>query len=287
MSVLPAEVHTALSNLLKGLQSADNVERTNAEEALNKEWVDARPDVLLMGLTEQMQLAQETSVSIRLATANIHILTHDGTQTRNFAAVIFRRQSSKPRKDASGNARDLFLTLQQPEREAIRGKLLQCLASETDNSVRSKIGDAVAEIGRQHTDEGETHTHTTAGRIAHSRHRCPMAGASGGLVQRQPGKRCRPARNCFQDILHDARNHRVTARGCSHASVPGRLLRQPVYSRISEPTSRTYVDIELGTDFCRRGICVLLPLHHQKGAVQILPAYSRDPQYPPSGQGVE
>lgn len=64
MSVLPAEVHTALSTLLKGLQSADNVERTASEERLNKEWVGERPDVLLMGLTEQIQLAQETSVSI-------------------------------------------------------------------------------------------------------------------------------------------------------------------------------------------------------------------------------
>jgi hypothetical protein len=63
MAVLPAEVHTALSTLLKGLQSADNVERTAAEDQLNKEWVGARPEVLLMGLAEQIQLAHETSVS--------------------------------------------------------------------------------------------------------------------------------------------------------------------------------------------------------------------------------
>jgi hypothetical protein len=63
MSVLPPEVHTALANLLKGLQSPDNVERTAAEEQLNREWVGERPDVLLMGLSEQIQLAQDTSVS--------------------------------------------------------------------------------------------------------------------------------------------------------------------------------------------------------------------------------
>lgn len=156
MSVLPAEVHTALNALLKGLQSPDNVERTASEERLNNEWVGERPDVLLMGLTEQIQLAQETSVSILEGTlGNTHILTQDRTQTRNFAAVLFRRQSSKPRKDAAtGNTRDLFLTLQQAEREAIRAKLLQCLSTETDSSVRSKIGDAVAELGRQHTSEG-------------------------------------------------------------------------------------------------------------------------------------
>jgi len=38
-------------------------------------------------------------------------------------------------------------------REAIRAKLLECLASETVSTVRGKIADAVAELARQHTDE--------------------------------------------------------------------------------------------------------------------------------------
>ena len=63
MSVLPAEVHTALATLLQGLQSPDNVQRTTAEQQLNEEWVNQRPDVLLMGLSEQIELAQDTSVS--------------------------------------------------------------------------------------------------------------------------------------------------------------------------------------------------------------------------------
>lgn len=63
MSVLPAEVHTALAGLLQGLQSPDNVQRTNAEQQLNEEWVAQRPEVLLMGLSEQIELAQDTSVS--------------------------------------------------------------------------------------------------------------------------------------------------------------------------------------------------------------------------------
>jgi|TARA_R110002003_G_scaffold115_4_gene9966 hypothetical protein len=62
MSVLPAEVHTALAGMLQGLQSADNVQRTNAEQQLNEEWVAQRPEVLLMGLSEQIELAQDTSV---------------------------------------------------------------------------------------------------------------------------------------------------------------------------------------------------------------------------------
>lgn len=63
MSVLPQEVHTALSQLLSALPSADNVIRSRAEEQLNNEWVQARPDVLLMGLAEQLQAAEDPSVS--------------------------------------------------------------------------------------------------------------------------------------------------------------------------------------------------------------------------------
>lgn len=81
-------------------------------------------------------------------------LTQSRAQTRTFAAVLFRRQSSKPRKSPSGQTADAFLTINQSEREAIRAKLLQCLAKEGEPSVRSKIGDAVAELARQHTDEG-------------------------------------------------------------------------------------------------------------------------------------
>jgi hypothetical protein len=62
MSVLPAEVHTALATLLQGLQSPDNVQRSTAEQQLNEEWVAQRPDVLFMGLSEQIDLAQDTSV---------------------------------------------------------------------------------------------------------------------------------------------------------------------------------------------------------------------------------
>lgn len=64
MSVLPPEVHTALDQLLQGLQSTDNAVRSQAEESLNNEWVANRPDVCLMGLAEQMQGSQDEGVSI-------------------------------------------------------------------------------------------------------------------------------------------------------------------------------------------------------------------------------
>ena len=63
MSLLPPEVHTALAQLLQGLQSTDNAARAQTEERLNKEWVQQRPDVLLMGLAEQMQGAHDEGVS--------------------------------------------------------------------------------------------------------------------------------------------------------------------------------------------------------------------------------
>jgi importin-5 len=62
-SVLPADIHAALLQLLQGLQSTDNTLRSQAEEQLNTEWVGRRPDMLLVGLTEQMQASPEEGVS--------------------------------------------------------------------------------------------------------------------------------------------------------------------------------------------------------------------------------
>lgn len=49
--------------LLQGLQATDNPTRTKAEEQLNTAWVAQRPDVLLMGLAEQMEGATDEGVS--------------------------------------------------------------------------------------------------------------------------------------------------------------------------------------------------------------------------------
>ncbi|KAF2433836.1 ARM repeat-containing protein [Tothia fuscella] len=141
MSVLPADVHSALNQLLHGLQSPDNVIRTQAEETLNSQWVQPRPDVLLMGLVEHLQAAEDPA-------------------TRAFAAVIFRRVSNRTRRDptstdASPITRELFMTLAPPERDAIRSKLLLALTSEGTANVRNKTSDAVSEIARQFVDEGE------------------------------------------------------------------------------------------------------------------------------------
>jgi hypothetical protein len=60
--MLATEIHAALSQLLRGLQSPDNVERTQAEDLLNTEWVLRRPEILLLGLTEQIQGQEDPSV---------------------------------------------------------------------------------------------------------------------------------------------------------------------------------------------------------------------------------
>ncbi|KAI7364514.1 ARM repeat-containing protein [Hortaea werneckii] len=135
MSLLPPEVHTALTQLLQGLQSTDNTVRTQAEEQLNTEWVSKRPDMLLMGLAEQMQGSQEEG-------------------TRAFSAVLFRRISTRTSKDPnSGEQKETFLQLGSPQRAEIRQKLLLCHANEQKAHVRNKFADAVAEIARQYTDE--------------------------------------------------------------------------------------------------------------------------------------
>lgn len=76
-------------------------------------------------------------------------------QSRSFAAVLFRRIATKTRKPlGTEESKELFLSLQQPQKIAIRQKLLQCLQTEELPLVRHKIGDAVAEIARQYSDEG-------------------------------------------------------------------------------------------------------------------------------------
>jgi importin-5 len=63
MSLLPAEVTAELSQLLQALQSPDNSIRSQAEEHLHNNWTLTRPEVLLMGLVEQIGRTGDSSVS--------------------------------------------------------------------------------------------------------------------------------------------------------------------------------------------------------------------------------
>lgn len=71
-SSIPAEVHNALAQLLGGLQSTDNSIRGTAEEQLNTEWVSQRPDLLLMGLAEQMAGSTDDGVSWKTRQSSEH-----------------------------------------------------------------------------------------------------------------------------------------------------------------------------------------------------------------------
>ncbi|RDA86269.1 hypothetical protein CP532_5083 [Ophiocordyceps camponoti-leonardi (nom. inval.)] len=137
MSLLSADVHAELTKLLQALQSADNDIRSQAEEHLQKNWTNARLEFLLMGLVEQIQGA-------------------DDNATRSFAAVIFRRISSKTRKIESGDNVDMFYSIPRNQAAVIRQKLLETLATEEDRAIRNKISDAVAEIARQCADNNDT-----------------------------------------------------------------------------------------------------------------------------------
>lgn len=77
-------------------------------------------------------------------------------QTRSFAAVLFRKMSTKTRWIAGedSESKEQFLLLQVPQKTVIRQKLLECLQSEGLPQVRHKVGDAVAEIARQYSDNG-------------------------------------------------------------------------------------------------------------------------------------
>jgi len=64
MSVLPPDVHSELQQLLDALQSADNSVRSQAEEHLANSWTTTKPEMLLMGLVEQIQGSNDAIVRL-------------------------------------------------------------------------------------------------------------------------------------------------------------------------------------------------------------------------------
>lgn len=62
MSVLAPEVTVELTQMLQALQSPDNNVRTQAEDHLATQWTNSKPEMLLMGLAEQIQDQQDAAV---------------------------------------------------------------------------------------------------------------------------------------------------------------------------------------------------------------------------------
>ncbi|KAH8887044.1 ARM repeat-containing protein [Thozetella sp. PMI_491] len=137
MSLLPPEITAELTQLLLALQSRDNTVRTQAEEHLQNNWTATRPEVLLMGLAEQVAGSSDAPL-------------------REYASVIFRRIASKTRKNGTAEPTDTFISLGPDQAVAIRTKLLEALTTENEKSVRNKISDAVAEIARQYSEKGDS-----------------------------------------------------------------------------------------------------------------------------------
>ena len=75
MSMLAPDVHAELAQLLEALQSRDNGIRSQAEEHLQSNWVAARPEVLLMGLAEQISAPKDSGVCIQRLRVPARLLT--------------------------------------------------------------------------------------------------------------------------------------------------------------------------------------------------------------------
>lgn len=134
MSLLSPDAQNELDQLLDALQSPDNSRRSIAEAHLTNNWTLPKPEMLLLGLVEQIQVSNDPA-------------------KRSFAAVIFRRIASKTRKLQDNQSVETFISLPTEQGYVIRQKLLEALSSETEKPTRNKIGDAVAEIARQYSDD--------------------------------------------------------------------------------------------------------------------------------------
>jgi hypothetical protein len=78
MSVLPPDVHNELAQLLDALQSSDNSVRSQAEEHLANNWTTTKPEMLLMGLVEQIQGSNDPTVrKIRSAICCLLLIRFD------------------------------------------------------------------------------------------------------------------------------------------------------------------------------------------------------------------
>jgi hypothetical protein len=64
MSLLSQDVHAELTQLLQALQASDNSIRSQAEDHLQNSWTNSRPEVLLIGLVEQIQGGTDNVVSL-------------------------------------------------------------------------------------------------------------------------------------------------------------------------------------------------------------------------------
>lgn len=130
MSLLPTDVHQALSQLLNGLASADNNIRSEAEKSLETEWtLKQNVEMLLLFLAENAS-------------------TPGNETLQAFSAVLFRRIAIKSPKDFSSVTDRTIGVISEPVRAQIRKLLLNGFTSNQTNQVRHKLSDAISEVAK-------------------------------------------------------------------------------------------------------------------------------------------
>lgn len=125
------DVASALIQLLSSLTSTDNVQRTNAEQSLNSQWILERPDLLLAGLADQLRSASDVAL-------------------RSFAAVLLRRIAPKETvvPGSTGSGDTVWDRSGVQTQNHVKSTLLGALADEQDKGVRHKLSDVIAEVSQ-------------------------------------------------------------------------------------------------------------------------------------------
>ncbi|ODV76680.1 Karyopherin functions in nuclear transport of protein [Suhomyces tanzawaensis NRRL Y-17324] len=131
MSVLPAEIHGALSQLLQNLSSADNSVRSSAEKLLENEWTTSNNVEMLLTFLAEHACSAETET------------------LRAFSAVLFRRVAIKSPKELNSVIDRTIGVISEPVKAQIRAILLQGFTSPQSNQVRHKLSDAISEVAKE------------------------------------------------------------------------------------------------------------------------------------------
>lgn len=131
MSAITPDINAALVELLSNLSSANNEQRSHAENTLRTVWsTEDRVDILLLFLSQQA-----TNGSNHAANA--------------FSAVLFRRIAIKsPPKMKSVTERQIS-NVNAGVLSEIRSNFLHGFVSPQSNDVRHKLADAIAELAKE------------------------------------------------------------------------------------------------------------------------------------------
>ncbi|QSL64408.1 hypothetical protein MERGE_001709 [Pneumocystis wakefieldiae] len=128
MSFIQKETALALTSLLSSLKHTDNEIRMKAEASLHEQWIAHEPEILLVGLAEQVNISEDSSL-------------------RSFAVILLRRISFKP-ISLVNDAKETMVwnMLSQEGAKKVQSLLLESFTKENDENVRHKIADTISEV---------------------------------------------------------------------------------------------------------------------------------------------